>query len=100
MAARSSALVCGDHSVSVRVVSLGSEVRFRVEDRENTERPITVSLGTNKLIGTKYERIPGEITAVLRNNLNKHSIPNLWDGKSSDRISKVIESYFYPNIRN
>ena len=68
--------------------------------RENTERPITVSLGTNKLIGTEYERIPGEITAELKNNSNKHSIPSLWDGKSSDRISKIIESYFYPNIRN
>ncbi len=71
-----------------------------IKVRKNTERPITVSLGTNKLIGTEYERIPGEIKAELRNNSKKYSIPSLWDGKSSDRISKIIESYFYPNSRN
>ena len=68
--------------------------------RENTERPITVSKGTNKLIGSEYDRIPEEVTSTMKNNSNKHSIPTLWDGKSSDRISKIIESYFYPKSRN
>ena len=68
--------------------------------RENTERPITLSIGTNKLIGKEYERIPREITNELRNNSNKSSIPLLWDGKSSDRISKIIESHFFSNNKN
>ena len=68
--------------------------------RENTERPITVSKGTNKLIGTEYDRIPEEVTSTMKNNSNKHSIPSLWDGKSSERISKILESHFYTTNKN
>tara|TARA_B100001123_G_C15191627_1_gene979619 strand:+ start:140 stop:1237 length:1098 start_codon:yes stop_codon:yes gene_type:complete len=63
--------------------------------RENTERPITISKGSNKLIGTKYEKIPKEVEIIMNNKNNKYSIPTLWDGKSADRISKVLETYYF-----
>jgi UDP-N-acetylglucosamine 2-epimerase (non-hydrolysing) len=62
--------------------------------RENTERPITISKGSNKLIGTKYEKIPKEVGNIINNKSNKYSIPALWDGKSANRISKILESYY------
>ena len=63
--------------------------------RENTERPITISKGSNKLIGTKYEKIPKEVEIIINNKSDEYSIPTLWDGKSADRICKVLESYCF-----
>ena len=62
--------------------------------RENTERPITLSNGTNKLIGDEYDKIPDEIKASIKNKRDKHSIPPLWDGNSAERISKIINEFF------
>ena len=63
--------------------------------RENTERPITISNGTNKLIGAEYEKIPQEIEATIKNKRDTHSIPTLWDGNSAGRICKILELYFF-----
>ena len=63
--------------------------------RENTERPITISNGTNKLIGAEYEKIPQEIEATIKNKRDTHSIPTLWDGNSAGRISKILDLYFF-----
>jgi len=62
--------------------------------RENTERPITTTLGTNKLIGIDYRRIPQEVDLVLAANLKEHTVPDLWDGKAANRISAIINDYF------
>ena len=62
--------------------------------RENTERPITTTLGTNKLIGIDYERIRHEVDLVLAGNSKEHTIPDLWDGKAANRISTIIDNYF------
>ena len=62
--------------------------------RENTERPITTTLGTNKLIGIDYEIIHEEVDLVLAGNSKEHTIPDLWDGKAANRISKIIDDYF------
>ena len=62
--------------------------------RENTERPITLTGGSNKLIGTNYNKIPQEVEMIIKNKSNSYSIPALWDGKSADRISSVIEFFF------
>lgn len=60
--------------------------------RDNTERPITVEIGTNKLIGTRYDRIAQEFFDFINNPKNNTQIPPLWDGKASDRISaKIVE---------
>lgn len=55
--------------------------------RENTERPVTVKEGTNKVIGTNKDKIIEETLNILNNvNLNQN-IPELWDGKASERIT-------------
>ena len=56
--------------------------------RDNTERPITISNGTNKLIGANYKNIVKE---TLNINYDITSNINLWDGFSSDRIIKILE---------
>ena len=59
--------------------------------RENTERPITVSVGTNKLIGLEYDRIPHEVISAVRRE--QHQIPKYWDGKASNRIAVIIQDF-------
>lgn len=59
--------------------------------RENTERPITITVGTNQLIGLAYSKMPQTV-----NNLTKkteHKIPPLWDGKAADRIADIIKNH-------
>jgi len=56
--------------------------------RENTERPITITLGTNQLIGIDYQKIPKVVNTI---NLKKHTIPPLWDGKASERIAEILK---------
>ncbi|MFH1954129.1 MAG: UDP-N-acetylglucosamine 2-epimerase (non-hydrolyzing) [Pseudomonadota bacterium] len=60
--------------------------------RENTERPITVDVGTNILIGQDMERLKDEVHRILNGNGKKGSIPPLWDGKSGKRIADLIVS--------
>jgi UDP-N-acetylglucosamine 2-epimerase (non-hydrolysing) len=58
--------------------------------RPNTERPITVSMGTNVILGLAPERIaevPGLIAAAQG---KEASVPPLWDGKASERIVEVL----------
>ena len=58
--------------------------------RENTERPITVSRGTNLLIGRDVSRLQTEIHSILAGNTKKSSPIPLWDGHAADRIAQVI----------
>ncbi len=59
--------------------------------RENTERPITVEVGTNVLVGTDTQRIIEEAQKVLDGKAKKGQIPELWDGKAAERIVKIID---------
>lgn len=55
--------------------------------RENTERPITVQLGTNAIVGTNPQRIMQAAEDVLDGIAARESIvPPLWDGHAADRI--------------
>ena len=58
--------------------------------RENTERPITVSMGTNILVGRDVHRLRTELEAVLAGKVKRGAVPPLWDGHAADRIAEVI----------
>jgi UDP-N-acetylglucosamine 2-epimerase (non-hydrolysing) len=58
--------------------------------RENTERPITTTMGTNVLVGRDLDRLRREILAVLRGDFRRGSIPPLWDGHASERIAQCL----------
>ena len=58
--------------------------------RENTERPITVSSGTNILVGRDPDKLRSELSAILEGKGKQGSVPSLWDGRASERIAEVI----------
>ncbi len=58
--------------------------------RENTERPITVTMGTNILVGRDVHRLRTELEAVLAGKVKRGAVPPLWDGHAADRIAEVI----------
>ncbi len=61
--------------------------------RENTERPVTVSEGTNVLVGTSRERIIEKFDNLFRSGGKSASRPELWDGNASARIcTSLIDS--------
>ena len=58
--------------------------------REETERPITVQEGTNKVIGTDKENIINEINNVLGSKISNEAKIKYWDGETSDRIFEIL----------
>jgi len=58
--------------------------------RENTERPITISMGTNVLVGRDRAKLSAELSKVLEGKSKKGTVPPLWDGKAGERIADVI----------
>jgi UDP-N-acetylglucosamine 2-epimerase (non-hydrolysing) len=60
--------------------------------RENTERPITVDVGTNTLVGRDLERLRVEIERIQAGQQKKGAIPPLWDGHAAERIATAIQS--------
>ena len=59
--------------------------------RGNTERPITVGLGTNIVVGTDPQRISTAAFAALDgSNTRPHSVPPLWDGQTANRILDAL----------
>ncbi len=62
--------------------------------RENTERPITIEVGTNILAGTDPARVEAAVNGILDNGIGDHSLPPLWDGKTAGRIADILEKHF------
>ena len=60
--------------------------------RENTERPITVTVGTNVLIGRDMTRLKAEVRDILAGRQKHGQVPPLWDGQTAARIAHVILS--------
>jgi UDP-N-acetylglucosamine 2-epimerase (non-hydrolysing) len=54
--------------------------------RDNTERPETVTIGTNELVGTNPAAIAPALKTLFDGNWKKGGIPALWDGKTAERI--------------
>jgi UDP-N-acetylglucosamine 2-epimerase (non-hydrolysing) len=62
--------------------------------RDNTERPVTVSCGTNRLVGTDPEKIFQGALEILSGEWKRGQIPDLWDGHAAERIVRVLRSKF------
>ncbi len=58
--------------------------------RENTERPVTVTQGTNEIVGLDRPRIVESVDRVLRGEGKEGRIPDLWDGHAAERIVDVF----------
>jgi len=58
--------------------------------RENTERPVTLTEGTNVLVGNDTHRIVEEATRILEGGPISRRVPRFWDGKASERIVSVL----------
>lgn len=62
--------------------------------RTTTERPETVEIGTNVLIGDAFDQIPSMINKLTKGDWKYGDIPELWDGKTSERIvEKIVQIY-------
>jgi UDP-N-acetylglucosamine 2-epimerase (non-hydrolysing) len=60
--------------------------------RNNTERPVTVSIGTNVIVGHDREKLRAELANVVSGNGKTGSIPPLWDGHAGERIAATVGS--------
>lgn len=58
--------------------------------RDNTERPETVTIGTNELIGTRPENVAPALEKVFSGRWKEGRIPELWDGKTAKRIVNIL----------
>ncbi len=61
--------------------------------RDNTERPITIEMGTNRLVGSDPARIRQEALASLSAARPEAARPPLWDGKAGERIADVVAAW-------
>ncbi len=60
--------------------------------RDNTERPETCEIGTNELIGTDPNAIAPAMSKLFAGKWKKGGIPELWDGKTSERIVEILKT--------
>ncbi len=58
--------------------------------RKNTERPVTVDVGTNHLVGTSMEKVEKTAMDILGGTTKPGRIPELWDGKAAKRIAEIL----------
>ncbi|MEE9448591.1 MAG: UDP-N-acetylglucosamine 2-epimerase (non-hydrolyzing) [Ignavibacteriaceae bacterium] len=61
-----------------------------ITTRKTTERPVTVEIGTNHLVGDDFEKAEQLAIEILKGNKKSGLIPELWDGNASNRIVDII----------
>lgn len=62
--------------------------------RENTERPVTITVGTNQLVGTEESEVKAKAIEVLSGTAKKGKIPEKWDGKTAERIVACLDAIY------
>lgn len=65
--------------------------------RPNTERPITVDLGTNVLLPLEATRVAQYVRDVSEGRFKKGQAPPLWDGHTAERIARVLQGIWVPS---
>lgn len=68
--------------------------------RENTERPVTVTTGTNILVGQDMARLRREVDTILAGTAKEGQIPPFWDGRAGQRIAEVLASTERASMRD
>ncbi len=63
--------------------------------RDNTERPETITIGTNELLGTNPKAIAPALERLFSGDWKKGGIPEKWDGKTAERIVEAILAEFH-----
>jgi len=58
--------------------------------RDNTERPVTVELGTNQIVGLNQIKIVSSLRLIIGNTWQAAVTPPFWDGRAAERIVKVL----------
>ena len=61
--------------------------------RENTERPVTIDLGSNQLVGSRTEDILAAVQRILDGPTRIGRVPENWDGRTADRIARVVKGH-------
>lgn len=62
--------------------------------RNSTERPETVTMGSNELVGTDPANLSPYLRSIKNHQWKKATVPPFWDGKTSDRIVQVLHSIY------
>ncbi len=58
--------------------------------RENTERPVTITTGTNVLVGKDMDQLIAELAKILTGKKKQAQIPTFWDGHAGERIASIL----------
>lgn len=58
--------------------------------RDNTERPETITIGTNELVGTDPKNIAPHLNKLFKGAWKEGKVPEKWDGKAAERIVEVL----------
>lgn len=62
--------------------------------RNSTERPETVTMGTNELIGDDFDKLEKSLVKIVNSDWKKGSIPEFWDGQTSERIVAILQQLY------
>ena len=66
--------------------------------RDNTERPETITMGTNELVGTEPKKLKPYLEKLMAGDWKQGGEIPLWDGKTSERIVKSLLAIYQPKL--
>jgi UDP-N-acetylglucosamine 2-epimerase (non-hydrolysing) len=61
--------------------------------RDNTERPVTVCEGTNRLVGVRAETVQAAVDETLAGGGSAGRVPALWDGRAAERVVDALDRF-------
>jgi UDP-N-acetylglucosamine 2-epimerase (non-hydrolysing) len=67
--------------------------------RDNTERPETITIGTNELLGTNPKALAPSMKKLFDGKWKKGGLPEKWDGRTAERIVEVLINLAVPPLK-